>query len=173
MSGSFRDAGRATYSQLCETLVSDMPAEIRWRCCRDLPGRCRVSSRCPSPYTPETRYMLMSMGAKAGGGDRWRRVPQSRNQRGLSLRNQDISPSPSFFLTHRLGRYLSKFRIFQYFPNKVAEIRRETKFWGKWGWVPMNPSPNQKFVATPLLMSHVSSRYQYKLMGHEFVMDEQ
>ena len=42
--------------------------------------------------------------------------------------------------------------IFQHFQNKVAEIRGETNFGGRWVWVPMNPSPpKQNFVATPLL----------------------
>ena len=34
-----------------------------------------------------------------------------------------------------------QFLLFQHFQNKVAEIRGEIKFWGKWVWVPMNPSP--------------------------------
>ena len=36
-----------------------------------------------------------------------------------------------------------KFYIFQHFQNKVAEIRGETKFWGRWVWIHINPSPPQ------------------------------
>ena len=38
------------------------------------------------------------------------------------------------FLTHQILHS-------QHFQNKVAEIRGETKFWGGWGWVPVNPTP--------------------------------
>ena len=59
------------------------------------------------------------MGVESGGGDGRTRPPQSKNQRGTSPRNYDIS---AFFDTF--------FCIFHHFPNKVAEIRGETKFWG-------------------------------------------
>ena len=77
---------------------------------------------------------IWSMGVESGGT----RPPPSKNQRGTSPQKWWYIFT-TFFSSHRW-----KFCIFNHFQNKVAEIRRETKFWGRWVRVPINPSPQTK-----------------------------
>ena len=51
----------------------------------------------------------------------------------------------------------------------MAEIRGETKFGGRWAWVPMHPPPKKKhnFGATPLISDEVGS----ELRAHNFFKD--
>ena len=45
------------------------------------------------------------------------------------------------------------FWTFQYFRNKVTEIREEIRVWGWVGLMHLNPPPSQKFVMAPLAQS--------------------
>ena len=88
------------------------------------PGSCHaLTESVSSEWRPEP---VSRIGVESGSRSR------SRNQWDTkSPRNEDISETC----------HVLKFCIFQHFPNKLAEIRGETKFGGMWDWVPMNPSP--------------------------------
>ena len=83
-----------------------------------------------------------------GGGDGGTRPPQSKNQRGTSPRNYDISVS--FFLDT-----YANFTFSNIFTIKRPKSEEKLNFGGRWVWVLMNSSPpKQNFVATPLSLIH-------------------
>ena len=85
---------------------------------------------------------------KRGGGGRGIRSPVEKSV-------GDIPPEIRIF--HFLTSIKSC--ILQHFPNKVAEIRRETIFLGgRWVWVPMNscPPPQSKLSGNALGVTEIS-----------------
>ena len=62
------------------------------------------------------------MGVESGGHGG--RVPRSRKISG--------GRPPEIMIFQYLFLHIWKFCIFHHFQNKVAEIRGETKFWGRW-----------------------------------------
>ena len=84
-----------------------------------------------------------------GQGRRQREVVGIRTPALLKTAGDD--PQEIWIVTSKLV-FLKRsiFYIFQHFQNEVDDSEEKLNLGGRWVWVPMNPTPNQNFVATPL-----------------------
>ena len=76
------------------------------------------------------------MGVESGGGGRGTRPRSRKISRGRPPRNYDVSV---FFL-----HTYANFALLNIFKMKWPKSEEKLNFWGRWVWVPINPSPPQK-----------------------------
>ena len=95
-------------------------------------------------YTVAQRILLTIMGVESGGTGG--RVPRSRKISG-GRPPRSYNRSEYFFL-----KCLQFFPFSNIFEIKWPKSEKKLNFWGRWVWVPMNPSPtpNHNLVSTPL-----------------------
>ena len=100
---------------------------------------------CPTVGAFPTPCSSHTWASKAGGrGDA---SPAVENQRGTS-------PQKLYFCSFFLDTY-DNLAFYTIFKIKWPKFEEKLNFWGRWVWVPMNPSPlKQNFVATPLFSHH-------------------
>ena len=93
----------------------------------------------------------MPMDVESGRGTWGTRPPQSKNQRGTSPQKLWYVFGYLFLDTFANSAFSNIFEI------KWPKPEEKLNFGGRWAWVPMNLSPKQNLVATPLWMPSLLS----------------
>ena len=98
------------------------------------------------------------MGTESGGTGG--RIPPVEESAG------DVPPKLRYFRNFFLDTYF--FCISIVYKIKWSKSEEKLTFGGRWVWVPMNPSPNENFMAAPLHSTSQSPTQYPSLFSHPF-----
>ena len=124
------------------------PSVQLWTCRGGQPGVTRPRSGRAGPAQTRRAADLSAPPRSSVTHGRHR-----RGSRGSGPQTAGVDP-PKFGYFSNF--FIDFFPFSNIFKIKWPKSEEKLNFWGRWVWVPMNPTPppNQNFVATPLLLRH-------------------